>query len=493
MAMSSIHWVKLITAVLAASCLFLPGLKLPAQNITWENLYSNDGGALFSVKTDVAGNILTAGRSDTFSTGGIVQRSMTLKLDKNGSTLWRSPFFDGYGWAAGTVTHDLALAGDAGSSVITGYSIFDVPGDAGGLFLRKYDPAGQVLWDQRYGFPYHVVNGGSISKTMDGGYIIAGTYDTCLFLMKTNMDGDSAWSRYYPCFQPYFDELGIWSRFFGKIIETDDGGYLLCYTSKLPVLSMSVIKFTSGGDTVWTKYYNPGQWSFGNSIVQTTDGNYLACGSQFNQYVSDAKLVMIDATGNITWEKEYDKFGYSDEFTSLVMDQEGDFYAAGFTTAGNYSYKNFAWAVKINPSGDTLWTRVDGEGTYGTSETLYDIDTTGDGGIVVCGSSGSLLFIARLDSGGGGFVGIHEAKPARSDKVRIFVTDQAVTIDFSQTNGTFINAGITITDICGKSLYSWNATGSGLTSFSIGNLNSGVYFLCIEDSNHREVEKFIKR
>ena len=466
-------------------------MGLFSQDLIWEKIFGFEPGAFYSVKTDFEGNFITTGRSDTLIGSAFANRGVTMKLDEYGAIIWRSDILEVNGLAAGTVSHDLVFADDAGSIVITGHSIFQ-NAPVGGLLVRQYSTDGQTAWDKRYGFGNHVVSGGCIAKTTDGGYIIAGTYDNALFLMKSDINGDSTWFRVYSCFLPYFDAMGQWSKFYGKILETDDHGYMLCYTSQVPVTSMSVIQFNSYGDTLWTRNYNQGQASMGNSITRTPDGNYLICGSQTNSFISDATIIKIDPSGNILSYKSYDQFGFSDEFSSLVMDVEGNYIAAGYTTQVYAAYQEMGYVVKTNSAGDTIWSAFDGEGTYATAEEIFDIDLTEDNGTILCGTAGGHPFLTRLNSDGGGFVGIEDYQEDQ-DKMSICVRDNSLVIDLSESANRLHKLNLTITNMVGKNIKKLEVAYSQIIKINISDLVPGAYLLSFKDEIIHKTIKFLKQ
>ena len=124
----------------------------PAGNVQWTRQFgtSSDDGAM-SVAVDESGSILVAGY-----TYGVLQGmhaggrdAFLRKYDAAGNVLWTRQF--------GTSSDDLvyAVAVDAsGNILVTGETNGSLEGmSAGGYdaFVRKYDPAGNVLWTRQFG------------------------------------------------------------------------------------------------------------------------------------------------------------------------------------------------------------------------------------------------------------------------------------------------------------------------------------------------------
>ncbi|MDD4604301.1 MAG: T9SS type A sorting domain-containing protein [Bacteroidales bacterium] len=481
---------------LALSVLFLLffSVQLFSQQrtTTWEKVYELGGGAFFSVKTDFEGNYLVAGRSDTFDySGTVVARSMTMKVDPSGSVIWATNFNEGFFSQANSLT----LADNAGNCVISGYSYFG--GDYGGMFMMKYDASSQMAWAQNYGYPNQEMCGGSIATTTDGGFIVAGNKDSILYVMKTGPSADSLWMRTFPDIKPLTGGFGgVGLCFMGNIRQTTDNGYIICFSS-LPLPEMCVMKLNSQGNMQWKKTYNTGAYSMGNYIVETADGNYVACGIQavtVGAGDQDAKVVKIDPQGNIIWEKEYDKFGFFDGFNAVVMDGNGDFIAAGNTQNDYTGNINFAYVVKFNNLGDTLWTTTDGEGTIFTQECIYGLDLATDGGTILCGSRGSKLFMARIDANGQGFVGINNIHQEQPNDFTISVTDREIAIDVDPSIiNPSDNIRINILDMIGRSCNTTWTEHNGKIIVNINNLNQGIYLVEIQNKNIRKTVKFVKQ
>ena len=154
-------------------------------------------------------------------------------------------------------------------------------------FERTY---GGVVAD--YGF--------SVQQTTDGGYIIAGmtysfgagNYD--VYLIKTNAQGDTLWTRTYG--GPHFDE-GY------SVQQTTDGGYIIAgYTYSFGAgtpdsNNVYLVKTNAQGDTLWTRNYNE---SGGRCVRQTADGGFIVTGYAADSAGNyDVCLIKTDSLGNV--------------------------------------------------------------------------------------------------------------------------------------------------------------------------------------------------
>jgi hypothetical protein len=117
----------------------------------------------------------------------------------------------------------------------------------------------------------------------------------------------------------------------------------------------------SFGQTYWKKTYNESETCQLSQILPTSDSNYLIAGltSIYGAGNYDIWIQKIKSNGEIMWTKT---FGgkEADFFSSMVPTADGNYLIAGTTSsfgAGSYDM----WLIKINPNGDTLWTRTYGD------------------------------------------------------------------------------------------------------------------------------------
>jgi hypothetical protein len=79
----------------------------------------------------------------------------------------------------------------------------------------------------------------SIKQTNDGGFIICGRIPAGLYLLKTDINGDSLWSR-------TFTASTACTGFFVR--QTKDGGFIICGISQMPPGGSYIIKTDSMGN-----------------------------------------------------------------------------------------------------------------------------------------------------------------------------------------------------------------------------------------------------
>jgi len=292
------------------------------------------------------------------------------------------------------------IQADDGGYVICGYNLdYSTYGD---VYLLKTDSYGNELWSKTYGGTDYD-KGYSISKTADGGYIIAGDSksfsdysDYDMYLIKTDSNGNELWSNNLsPAPHSNIDEWG------NSVIQAADGGYVISGSYILKTDSNgemiwysgseswynSVIQTTDGcytatGDAILEKINSDGiyLWSrdlggdSGKSIIQTADGGYIICGEKGSSPV----LIKTDSYGITIWKKTYKGFCAN----SVIQTEDGGYLMTGSTS----SYLSDVFLLKTDSNGNELW--YDTFGGTGI-DICYSIAKTNDGSYVLAGETTS--------------------------------------------------------------------------------------------------------
>ena len=261
---------------------------------------------------------------------------------------------------------------------------------------------GKVSWQRTYGGAGYE-GGESVQQTTDGGFIVCGSTNSFgagsndVYLIKTNAQGDTLWTRTYG---GTGDDQG------NSVQQTTDGGYIIAgYTTSFGAGSFDVylIKTDASGDTLWTRTYGGSKDDKSNCIQQTSDGGYIVAGwtYSFGAGGHDVYLIKTDAQGDTLWTRAYGGLGW-DEGYSVQQTADGGYIIGGCTTtfgAGAYD----VYLIKTDASGDTLWTRTYGGASldYG-----YSVQQTTDGGYIITGCTMSFggghydVYLIKTDASG---------------------------------------------------------------------------------------------
>ncbi|MEP7168652.1 MAG: hypothetical protein ABI855_04725, partial [Bacteroidota bacterium] len=227
--------------------------------ITFQKTYSGiDTEEGRSVQQTTDGGYIITGYYSSFC-GGV----SLIKTDAYGDTLWTKNFCGGFI----RMGYSVQQTADGGY-IVTGWT--HSFGSLGyDVYLIKTDINGDLLWTKAFGRTGQEL-GYSVQQTTDGGYIITGRTDTLgginndVFLIKTDVNGDTLWTKTYDVTG---DDVG------NSVKQTTDGGYII-----VAAFSDYLIKTDSNGDTLWTKTFGGINEDVVRSVQQTTDGGYICAG-----------------------------------------------------------------------------------------------------------------------------------------------------------------------------------------------------------------------
>jgi len=262
-------------------------------------------------------------------------------------TLWTRT----YGGAESDASYSVQQTTDDGY-IIAGWTNSFGAGNSD-VYLIKTDENGDTIWTKTYGgTEYDEVN--EVQKTSDGGYIIAGgTYSfsagNCdVYLIKTDADGDTVWTKTYG---------GIHGDYAYSVRQTSDGGYIIIggtHPTGLEMGDVYLIKTDMNGDTIWTKIYEHDGYDYAYSVQQTSDNGYIfVC----NLNYVDINLTRTDENGDTIWTKIYGgadrDFAYSVQHTT-----DGGYIVAGYTFSFGVG-NNDVYLIKVLPEGATpqVWVK----------------------------------------------------------------------------------------------------------------------------------------
>ncbi|MBL7812850.1 MAG: T9SS type A sorting domain-containing protein [Bacteroidetes bacterium] len=248
-----------------------------------------------------------------------------------------------------------------------------------------------------------------IQQTTDGGYLAvgnAGSNDGDVYknagsedawIVKLNGAGDTLWSRVLG---------GTQLDFAMSAKQTLDGGYIVAVQSNSNNGDFTggssgnydcwMIKYTPSGGLEWKKRFGGSGNDNPRDLLLTADSGYLVAGISSsknggvwgNHGSSDYWLLRLNKTGDTVWSRCYGGSG-NDQAFSIQQTTDNGYILLGQSDSkngdvkGNHGGTDY-WVVKINRTGDTLWTRSFGgkENDYGQT-----VLQTSDGGYLLGGGS----------------------------------------------------------------------------------------------------------
>jgi hypothetical protein len=180
------------------------------------------------------------------------------------------------------------------------------------------------------------------------------------------------------------------------VIQTSDGGYALAGSTSLfrastssTVYSDWVVKTDAQGKQLWNKGYDLlNDQSYGDIIIQTTDGGYAIAGTQNGDFC----LFKTSSTSQFQWSKIYGD-PQDDNPCSLVQLEDGGYAIAGTWTPNNTTkIRATMGLLRTDISGQTLWIRnysakEDATSFRFSSDWANAMIRTSDGCYAIVGSS----------------------------------------------------------------------------------------------------------
>ena len=353
---------SLLTTLIACN---VSVIEPDVQTNEWSiSLGSSKSDQIYSINTTNDGGYIAAGNTYSNDHGQLTGDCWIIKLNKSGEILWQKK----QGGSATEKAYSIQQSNDGGF-IYVGYTLSS-NGDVLGLqhaapesWVVKLDEGGNILWQKSLGgiggdFAY------SVSQTNDGGYIIAGSTDS--------NDGDvSGWHTGYDAW----------------------GG---------ATFDFWIVKIDNNGNIQWQKCLGGSNHDQAYSIVQTNDGGYIVTGmTESNDgdvsknhdntgITSDIWVVKLDSNGNISWEKCLGGT-YDDKANSVLQTTNGNYIVAGWTESddgdviGNHGGKD-SWVIELNNSGEILWkNRIGGN----NDEEAHSIIQTQNGNYIISGWSES--------------------------------------------------------------------------------------------------------
>ncbi|MDD5529585.1 MAG: T9SS type A sorting domain-containing protein [bacterium] len=451
----------------------------------WTKTYGGTNYDLgYSVQQTQDGGFIIAGNTESFGAGG--SNAYLIKTNSSGDTLWTKTYGgtgNDYAYSVQCVDSGFVIAG----------------GTVNKVYLIRTNSSGDTLWTKIYGgtacdwgYSVQSIPGGT------GGFIIAGysesttVADPDIYLVRTDSLGDTLWTRTF----------GGTSYDYGYSVQSVSGGtdgfIIAGATTSFGVGSYDIylIRTNSSGDTLWTKTYGGISDDRAYSIQQTSDSGFIIVGWTHSFETGyDTYLIKINSSGDALWTKTYGGVG-DDYCCSVQQTQDSGFILAGTTYSFGAGSKD-VYLIRINSSGDTLWTKTVGGTKW---DEARSVQQTSDGGFIVAGSTGSFgagyddVYLIRLDKE----FGVEEKSNIKNQKLNIEIGQNPF---ISSTVISYIVGGVSqpryvslniydIAGTCVKTLINESKpAGTYTTTLTANDLKTGVYFLTLSAGTSKVTKK----
>jgi hypothetical protein len=341
-----------IVFILSSLIIGLPVFAQPPDTL-WLRTYGgllSDGGRDV-IQTSDNGYLIAGwtwsfgpGRSDIF----------LVKTNAYGDTLWTRA------WGSLFSDHYPSIVELSDTTYVIAYTRGLTTGNAD-IGLVRIDATGDTLWTRSYG-SLTVDGCYDITRTIDSGLVLVGwTYagagGSDIYVIKTDMNGDTLWTRTYGGTE---DDYGY------SVQQTDDHGYIITgFTNSFSSGSYDIytIKINENGGMLWSDVLGGSADDFGYGVQKTADSSYIVVGATWSFGIgtplnSNVLIAKYHPSGDTAWTKVYGAYE-NERAYSIAQTIDSNFIITGYTD----SYGNGAddvYLLKIDANSDTLWTA-----TYG--------------------------------------------------------------------------------------------------------------------------------
>ena len=492
--------------------LFLLLQNLPAQSLQriWEQTY--DAGdfeypAMVITSSDTA--LLICGNKINTVDGN--SDILLIKTDSFGNILWQNL----YGGNGDDVSASAFETPDKNYLIIGSTNSFsDMTADYD-IYLLKLTMNGDTLWTKTVGSDSTYERAYSSIITSDNKILVVGTVQSFsdgiqnMLVIKMDQNGNIIWKK---TFGGEVVEIGE------SVLETDDNGFLITgETTSFGIATpfytnVYLVRTDANGDSLWTRYYGNTWYDYSRSIIKADDNSYIVSGwyATNGAEVSDFYALRIQDNGDNTWTRLYGGGGYEYSY-DIVKRGNNDFILIGNTNssgAGSYDI----YFVNINSNGDTIWTKTFGSSVYENAKGALRTD---DGNYIVYGqrkpfsvSNGSDILLVKLDLNG-----TSDIEENNNSLPSSFILEQnypnpfnsSTKIKFSippHLNPPFAKWGkigglvtLKVYDVLGSEVATlvneYKPAGSYEVAFDGSSLSSGIYFYRLQAGGFVEAKKML--
>lgn len=180
-------------------------------------------------------------------------------------------------------------------------------------WITKLDRNGNIEWEKTFGAKNSYVSSYSIIQTDDKGYIFSGNSISAehenddIWIIKINKNGEKEWGKSLGLESS--DDMDLIFHNYSKIIKTLDGGYIVAGSlQKNPDYGNGwIVKLDKNGNKEWSKVLGENRDCRIYSIIQATDGNYVLVGyktSKENEEDKDLWILKIEGKPITSFQEE---------------------------------------------------------------------------------------------------------------------------------------------------------------------------------------------
>ncbi len=348
----------------------------------WSSNYNGPGNFVDqsrAIAVDTLGSVYVTGESQG---SGTFEDYCTIKYRPSGDTAWVRRF-------NGADTCDFARSvavDEQGNVYVTGYSA--TSGAVYRWVTIKYDSTGQQLWLKDFTAPGgNTALAAKVALDDAGNAYVAGSTSgigTSLdyTLIKYTSTGDTLWTRRYDGPGSLRDSL------MALFVDSAGNAYVTGYSYSLAQATQedfATIRYRPNGDTAWVRRYDgPGHsYDWGTCVTVDMNGNVCVAGNSIGSPIFQWEwaVVKYDSTGNELWVGRDLGEGFAYDIAS---DKLGNIVVAG--TSIDVDPEWDIATIKYYPNGDTAWQRRF-DGIANSTDIAFAADMDSLGNVYVTGKT----------------------------------------------------------------------------------------------------------
>jgi len=318
------------------------GYDITPEKITWWGGDKQEGSVSSTIDND--GNLYVTCFSKSF--GNIGENVMLVKFDENQTLLWNET------WKTNDFAQPCGLSIDSsGNITIAGTIITSNPSIIHDVFVLKYNPNGERLWNySKKTSTEDTANCMTIDK--DDNIYVAGLTNSSSgagFIHKYNSEGIFQWVKYYGTTTPKENV-----RIESLVIDSDNSIFLSGTTDNSGGNFDDILlaKLDSNGNHIWNVTHGGnGDIDWGTDILLTDDAIYQSgITNSLATSPLDGIVIKYNKTGIIQWNTTIN-FS-NDEAVALDLRTNGNIVVSGSKDMGaNGNY----FVVELSNEGFIIW------------------------------------------------------------------------------------------------------------------------------------------
>ncbi len=239
---------------------------------------------------------------------------------------------------------------DLNGNIYVGGRTFQLNPLGNNVFLVKYSPQGERLWETVYDAGVTHLHEYLFDLETDSNgnsYMLFYSATTNDILLKFDDKGQLIWTAAVENIpNKKFRGINIEFDIYGNIIVA---GHLDDYSQQTANTDFFVAKFNENGQKIWFQLFDMSQNDNLMSMTTDKDGNIIISGSYYANSIKNGIVICYDNNGTLLWSNTYITGG-SDIASVVKTDLAGNVYVAGNT---DYEY---GFLLKYSSNGNLMWT-----------------------------------------------------------------------------------------------------------------------------------------